>query len=144
MRFHAEGSNKDTTMGRIGGTRTYHAPEVAFMSGRHVTQQYDIWSLGCVFLECISCHLVGYHATRGREYFQGDDGQHYESFYAARRKEDVMEFRWLEDNACKFYLYDPVSHQAKLKTSVENVSQGTLEYNPNLEGSENTDPLVLQ
>lgn len=122
MRFHVEGSNKDTTMGRIGGTRTYHAPEVAFMSGRHVSQKYDIWSLGCVFLEFISCHLVGYKATRG-QFFKSDGDHLYESFYATRRKEDVIESRWLEDNACKFYLYDPRSHKAKVKNSVENVSQ---------------------
>lgn len=123
MRFHVEGSNKDTTMGRIGGTRTYHAPEVAFMSGRHVSQKYDIWSLGCVFLEFISCHLVGYKATRG-QFFKSDGDHLYESFYATRRKEDVIESRWLEDNACKFYLYDPRSHKAKVKSSVKNVSQG--------------------
>lgn len=64
MRFHADGSNKETTMRRIGGTRTYRAPEAVVMSSGHVTQIYDVWSLDCVFLEFhqLSTHWVRGHA----------------------------------------------------------------------------------
>lgn len=118
MRFHAEGSDEETTMGRIGGTGTYRAPEVAFMSGKHVSQKYDLWSLGCVFLEFISCHLVGYDATRGN-HFRGHDGLDYQSFGATRLMEDTIESGYPED---KYFLYKPGLKEAEVKKSVTQVS----------------------
>ncbi|KAG8160736.1 hypothetical protein KVR01_009000 [Diaporthe batatas] len=114
MRFHAEGSNEATTIGRIGGTRTYRAPEVTFMSGKRVSQKYDVWSLGCVFLVFISCHLVGYDATR-KEYFRGDDGRDYQSFDTVRFMEDFIELGARED---KYFLYKPGLQEAEVKSSV--------------------------
>lgn len=44
---------------RRGGTETYGAPELRYHSlGHRLTSAYDIWSLGCVFLE-FSCWLIG-------------------------------------------------------------------------------------
>lgn len=117
MRFHTEGSNKETTMARIGGTGTYRAPEVAVMSSKHVTQKYDLWSLGCVFLESISCHLVGYNATRGK-HFQGSDGRECQSFGVARFMEDPIEWGYPED---KYFLYKPGLQEAEVKESVRQV-----------------------
>lgn len=114
VRFHAEGSNKETTMARIGGTVTYRAPEVVVMSGKHVSQKYDVWSLGCVFLDFISCHLVGYNATRGN-HFQRDDGREYQSFGAARLMEDPIEWGYPED---KYFLHKPGFVEAEVKSSV--------------------------
>lgn len=104
-------------MARIGGTGTYRAPEVAAMSGRHVSQKYDVWSLGCVFLEFISCHLVGYNATRGY-YFQGDDGWDCQSFSVIRFMEDPIEWGFPED---KYFLYKPGLQEAEVKESVRQV-----------------------
>lgn len=117
MRFHAEGSNRETTMARIGGTGTYRAPEVTVMAGKHVSQKYDVWSLGCVFLEFISCHLVGYSATRGH-HFQGDDGRDCQSFGVLRFMEDPIEWGYPED---KYFLYRPGLQEAEVKKSVRNV-----------------------
>lgn len=119
MRFHAEGSNTETTMKRIGGTMTYRAPEVAVTCGNHVSQEYDVWSLGCVFLEFISCHLIGYDATRGR-HFKGDDGRDRQSFDTVRLIEDNCESGYYEN---KFFLYNPGMQEAKVKKSVIQVSQ---------------------
>lgn len=45
--------------GRRGGTETYGAPELRYHSlGHRLTSAYDIWSLGCVFLE-FACWLIG-------------------------------------------------------------------------------------
>lgn len=112
MRFHAEGSNKDTTTGRIGCTRTYRAPEVMLM--QRVSQKYDVWSLGCVFLEFISCYLVGYEATRGVS-FKGIDGRDYQSFDTVRLEEDYIDPGIPED---KYFLYKPGVHKVEVKTSV--------------------------
>lgn len=115
MRFHAEGSNTETTMKSIGGTRTYRAPEVAVTFGKHVSQGYDVWSLGCVFLEFISCHLVGYDATRG-QHFEDGDGRDHLSFYITRRDEDICKSGYYED---KFFLYNPGMKEAEVKESVK-------------------------
>lgn len=42
----------------LGGTPTYSPPE-AYMPGAKISRSYDIWSLGCVFLEFISWYLGG-------------------------------------------------------------------------------------
>lgn len=119
MRFHAEGSNTETTMERIGGTITYRAPEVAVTFNKHVSQGYDVWSLGCVFLEFISCHLIGYNATRG-QHFVGDDGRDYQSFDTVRLVEDCSKSGYREN---KFFFHNEVSQEAEVKQSVRLVSQ---------------------
>ena len=40
------------------GSRTYRAPEFDLTNG--VSPMYDMWALGCVFLEFISWYLLGY------------------------------------------------------------------------------------
>ncbi|KAM0332209.1 hypothetical protein ACHAQA_002484 [Verticillium albo-atrum] len=48
--------------GRKGTTNTYQAPELIF--GSEVTRRYDIWSLGCVFLEfAVWFHQGGWPAV---------------------------------------------------------------------------------
>jgi serine/threonine protein kinase len=48
--------------GQKGTTETYQAPELAF--GSTVTRRYDIWSLGCVFLEfAVWFHQRGWQAV---------------------------------------------------------------------------------
>lgn len=118
MRFHNQGRNTATTMGSLGGTMTYRAPEVTVMSDKHASQKYDVWSLGCVFLEFVSCHLLGYNATRG-ECFQGRDDRYYKSFVAWRLEEDIR-YKYHED---RFFLYRPGMKKAKVKESVKQVSQ---------------------
>lgn len=44
-----------------GHSPTYKAPEF----GRHpISRAYDIWSLGCVYLEFITWYLLGHHAVK--------------------------------------------------------------------------------
>lgn len=119
MRFHEKDSNQETTMDRISGTKTYRAPEVEVKSRHHVSQMYDGWSLGCVFLEMISCYLVGYEATRGQA-FKGADGQNYQSFHTIREMNSVAATGYLDD---KYFLYMPGEPEAEIKKSVEHVSQ---------------------
>lgn len=119
MRFHEKDSNQETTMDRISGTKTYRAPEVEVKSRHHVSQMYDVWSLGCVFLELISCYLVGYKATRGRA-FKGADGQDYQSFRTVRQMNSAAAIGYLDD---KYFLYMPGKPEAEIKKSVEHVSQ---------------------
>lgn len=122
MRFHAQGSKTDTHVDSVGRTRTYRAPELdAFPSlDSRVSQKYDVWSLGCVFLEFISCHLVGYKATRGDEkHFDGDPGQGYETFNTTRVVEDFTAGGGVED---KYFIHKRGKHVAEVKESAKNVS----------------------
>lgn len=117
MRFHAPGSKTDTHVDRVGRTMTYRAPELddfpSFDS--RVSQKYDIWSLGCVFLEFISCYLVGYEATRGDEiHFDDGSGQRYETFNTTR----VVEDSTYED---KYFIHKG-ERTAEVKQSVIDVS----------------------
>ncbi|KAL2277521.1 hypothetical protein FJTKL_15437 [Diaporthe vaccinii] len=119
MRFHAQGSETDTLVGSVGRTRTYRAPELdVFLSpDSRVSQKYDVWSLGCVFLEFVSCHLVGYKATRGDEkHFDGDSGQGYETFDTTRVVEDFTAGGWFED---KYFIHKTGEKAAEVKESVK-------------------------
>ncbi|KAK2616004.1 hypothetical protein N8I77_002724 [Diaporthe amygdali] len=115
MRFHAQGSETDTLVDRVGRTRTYRAPELDFFpsSDSRVSQKYDVWSLGCVFLELISCHLVGYKATRGDEkHFDDESGRGYETFSTTRVVEDFA----YED---KYFIHKRGERTAEVKQSVK-------------------------
>lgn len=118
MRFHAQGSKTDTLVDRVGRTRTYRAPELDDFpsSDSRVSQKYDVWSLGCVFLEFISSHLVGYKATRGeKKHFEDDCGQGYETFNTTR----VVEDSTYED---KYFIHKKGERTAEVKQSVKDVS----------------------
>jgi hypothetical protein len=61
---------------------------------------YDIWTLGCVFLEFITWHLLGSDAVRSREDkeghergFKAPDGEEREDFYTSRQRDDDTELR---------------------------------------------------
>lgn len=47
-----------------GWSRTYRAPELDMQHG--TSRKYDVWSLGCLFLEFTSWFLLGFDATRSR------------------------------------------------------------------------------
>ncbi|KAK7920092.1 kinase-like domain-containing protein [Apiospora marii] len=63
--FHSSAANTElTTANNVGRSPTYRPPEVDLGNGK-VQQKYDIWSLGCLYLEFISWFLLGYEETRG-------------------------------------------------------------------------------
>lgn len=125
MRFHAEGSSNCTTLRDIGGTHTYRAPETDVSPMKHVSPQYDVWSLGCVFLEFISCYLLGYDATRGN-HFSTVDGRNHLSFKVMRQMDDDNERTFLGDKyfnrSRKDYPDNRETLGAEVKTSVGQVS----------------------
>jgi len=92
MRFHS--SNADYTLiQKVGFSATYRPPEKALGEGTQVSQKYDIWTLGCVFLEFISWHLLGSDAVRPRKKgcergFKAPDGKVREDFGTTRQRDD--------------------------------------------------------
>jgi len=57
-RFHRYESRSRQDPAKISGSPSYAPPEIEL--GRFVSRAYDIWSLGCVFLEFITWLLEGY------------------------------------------------------------------------------------
>ncbi|CEI60313.1 unnamed protein product [Fusarium venenatum] len=97
MRFHS--SNADyTQIQKVGFSETYRPPEKAAGEGTQVSQKYDIWTLGCVFLEFITWHLLGSDAVRpskrgcGRG-FTAPDGKEREDFATSRQRDDDTGYR---------------------------------------------------
>lgn len=132
MRFHIKGSNTETTANRIGWSHTYRAPEKDAAPEDPVDQKYDVWSLGCVFLNFISCYLAGYDATLGK-FFTGDTGQAYQSFATARQMEEPDKVDIVpRDNY--FHLCGPKMKKAKVKHSVTNVSKHSISQSPAVTG----------
>ncbi|WAO87251.1 Protein kinase domain-containing protein [Fusarium falciforme] len=87
MRFHSMDTVNHTEAGKVGFSETYYPPEVDTGPGTIVSQKYDIWTLGCVYLEFITWYLIGYDAIR-EDYFTDPEGKRLESFTLLRSKND--------------------------------------------------------
>ncbi|KAJ4005493.1 hypothetical protein NW766_011042 [Fusarium irregulare] len=93
MRFHSSIDTEYTRIRNVGYSRTYRPPEMDASRATQVSQKYDIWTLGCVFLEFITWHLLGPDAVRpskegcGRG-FVAPDGQVREDFGTSRLRDD--------------------------------------------------------
>ncbi|KAJ4111441.1 hypothetical protein NW768_011794 [Fusarium equiseti] len=93
MRFHSSVDADYTRIRNVGYSRTYRPPEMDAGGGTKVSQKYDIWTLGCVFLEFITWHLLGSDAVRpskegcGRG-FVAPDRQVREDFGTSRQRDD--------------------------------------------------------
>jgi serine/threonine protein kinase len=60
MEFHRGGSRSFMLPGNIHGTPTYAPPERELRFRFKISRAYDIWSLGCVYLEFITWLLCGW------------------------------------------------------------------------------------
>ncbi|KAL3290711.1 protein kinase [Colletotrichum asianum] len=58
-KFHSRGSISETNARRTAGfSYTYRAPEIDLRSS--INQHYDIWTLGCLYLEFVTWFLMGW------------------------------------------------------------------------------------
>ncbi|KAI0903661.1 kinase-like domain-containing protein [Ustulina deusta] len=95
-RFHSPETVNVTAPGNRGFTRTYRPPEVDLERSKRLAQNYDVWCLGCVFLEFVTWYLLGYDATRNK-FFLNDCGQKRQSFVEVRVNDDHYYNGTLED-----------------------------------------------
>ncbi|KAK0763518.1 hypothetical protein N5P37_002895 [Trichoderma harzianum] len=86
MRFHSDDTINKTVANMVGFSTAYCPPEVQHGSDIFVDQKYDIWTLGCVYLEFITWYLLGYDAIRGRSY-KTSSGVRVPSFQTMRRND---------------------------------------------------------
>lgn len=103
-RYHSRNSVSHVRNSQIDGfSWTYRAPE--FELGRETSQKYDVWSLGCVFLEFLVWQFGG---NRERNKFELE-----------REKEDQTDIQGLTID--KFYIVTGTPKEATLKHSVRQV-----------------------
>ncbi|KAI1158838.1 kinase-like domain-containing protein [Nemania serpens] len=133
-RFHNPDTLAATAIGGRGYSMTYRAPEISLDSLSSSPQSYDVWGLGCLYLEFISWYLFGNAALgrkkapagkRGQSYqpssdFTDDSGQPVQNFSDARIGDDD---RRLMDGAPedKFFNVNSDEHSSRLvvKKSVQ-------------------------
>ena len=108
--FHTAHSRSNIRASTLGFTNTYKAPEIDVRD--HVSQAYDIWSMGCVLLEFVTWYLLGW---------EGVDN------FSMRRMGDSNNFI-PEDNFFNFYPMSDGTHKrtAKAKPSVVKVSRAVV------------------
>ncbi|CAG9993937.1 unnamed protein product [Clonostachys byssicola] len=116
MRFHSPHSVDQGTASKVGYSRTYQPPETRMGGEEPVNQMYDVWTLGCVYLELITWHLLGSQAIY--EKFNSANGpqtQVLQGFQTLRRLEDNKQYVYVED---KFFNIDGVGGPS-VKPSVQ-------------------------
>lgn len=121
MRFHSMDSVDYTEARKVGFSQTYYPPEVDAGWYTSVSQTYDIWTLGCVYLEFITWYLIGYDAIR-KDSFTKPDGKCLESFTLVRSKEDKK--YGVPTNR---FFTQTYGSGAKVKDSVEKASRSRLQ-----------------
>lgn len=117
-RFHSPETAEMSSTGTAGITRTYCPPEVDL--NQHQSQAYDVWSLGCVYLEFVTWYLLGDAAIR-RESFIDSSGQPCLSFSTLRRKDDKYYSHQPEDKFFNIIKRHKSDDAAMVKGSVKQV-----------------------
>jgi hypothetical protein len=62
--IHGENSRSNVPNANLSTTMTYRSPECD-VAGAHISRAFDIWTLGCVFLEVIAWALGGHSMRKG-------------------------------------------------------------------------------
>ncbi|KAI8625090.1 kinase-like domain-containing protein [Xylariaceae sp. FL1651] len=128
-RFHSDNTVNNTTFSDRGMSMTYRAPEVNVTVMEEESQAYDVWSLGCMFLEFMVWYHLGYHAlghpadvkakqtnktARNGDHYLNERGEECQSFRRARIYDD----HWYAED--KFFNVLPAQDgpTAEVKASV--------------------------
>jgi serine/threonine protein kinase len=98
---------------RVPYSQSYQSPEIMMPNGR-LTSQYDVWALGCVFLEFVSWYVGGYERIEEME-CERSAGHFSSSFFFIKVKSN------------------PPSVSAELKPVVVNLIMGTVQWRRHLE-----------
>lgn len=110
--FHTLDSRSNVEAKSVGGSPTYVPPECAL--DLPISRAYDIWSLGCVFLEFIIWLLEG---SEGLEKFANDrlskahDGVYDNSFFIVALRSDTGKYAANVRPAVREWIRDLRTHQ---------------------------------
>ena len=87
---------------RVAGTPEYRAPECDLREGGAIGRSYDIWTLGCLYLEFITWLLGGYELV--------------EKFNDARRSPDP---HWYQMATTTFFQIERTSDTGELRSTLK-------------------------
>jgi serine/threonine protein kinase len=105
-RFHGRESRSQMPARTIVSTPTYEPPELAL--DLKVSRAYDIWSLGCVFLEYITWRLGGFDMLEAFDYarlVEENDGYCSNKFYTLRRDIDHETHAFVQDAVAQWIMH---------------------------------------
>ncbi|KAK3369851.1 protein kinase [Podospora didyma] len=104
-KWHSASSKTAPVPNRMQATATYRAPEIDLPSRSQLSQKFDIWALGCLYLEFLTWYLMGWDAV-------------YDTFCDRRIDDDDDE----ELRSDKFFNIEGegVNQRAKVKSAVTN------------------------
>lgn len=72
MEFHQRLTRSKVLAQKIGGSQTYEPPEMGLK--KEISRAYDIWSLGCLYLEFITWMVLGWEKLSGFSKARGMTG----------------------------------------------------------------------
>jgi serine/threonine protein kinase len=120
MRFHGESSLGLSLARGMAHSPKYRPPELNLSHRTKVNQSYDIWTLGCVFLEFLTWYLLGDQAVYGNSFVESGTGRVLQTFDLVRWHDDDKIYGYQEN---KFFSLVPNSSAPQVKKSVTQVSQ---------------------
>lgn len=97
--FHRLGSRSNVNPASITVPSTYSPPDA--FRGRSISRSWDIWSLGCMYLEFVTWIVLGYEAIEEFSNWRGSDDDNLEfssdCFYTTDYQEiRASVFEWVE------------------------------------------------
>jgi serine/threonine protein kinase len=116
---HSHESRSNSAASRVPVSPTYRAPE-SDMGGK-ISRSYDIWSLGCTFLDFVTWYLLGWEGVLqfAEERVENDDhfGLTTDTFFHMKKKKKKHQpvvkrqvVRWVQslhrNQQCTEYLHD--------------------------------------
>lgn len=111
-RFHCRDTRSNTSF--IGWSPTHCAPEVQL--GKKISRSYDIWTLGCVYVEFATWYLTGSKGV-GDEFVRrrlqddqvGPSGIRYDKFFNVHLTSEGRQKPELKDSVQKVSTVNPLS-----------------------------------
>ncbi|KAF3021113.1 hypothetical protein E8E14_013462 [Neopestalotiopsis sp. 37M] len=120
-RFHSSDTVDLSSTGTSGITRAYCPPEVDKKPEIVRTQAYDVWSLGCVYIEFVTWYLFGNDAIRKEPTFVHSCGEKCYSFAKLRLMDDDHHYWAPEDKFFNIIHQKDGSYVPVVKQSVKEV-----------------------
>jgi len=148
---------RKTATRTMSGTIMYEPPETEILKDKPRSRRYDIWSLGCIYLEFIIWLLYGPHELKRFVRDLGDYGRFYEFDSSKKPKLHKVVEAWADhikkDSRCPTntalqQLLDIVMNQL-LNTdigaapTIKRVSTTVLHQGATIQGTDDVSPIVL-
>ncbi|VUC21241.1 unnamed protein product [Clonostachys rosea] len=120
MRFHSPDSLGATSASSVAYSESYRPPEKDIRGTVKIDQLYDVWTIGCVFLEFVTWYLLGYEAVKGK--FFRHLGRDVDCFQQVRMRGKIGTSGIAQDDFFEMKKMSFLMFPARVKPSVAKVS----------------------